>query len=171
MIFELVLILFLLFVFVGFVIMTWKFYDERNKNLYLQNKFNPFKNKERFLTPNEKHVFEKLQELECLKNLYIFSQLHLSTFLGVKEEANDLRGKFDWINKLFVDFVIFDNSFTKPLLVIELNDSTHKWSNRKARDEFIRSALDNNNIKMLTITLNDANTRGILEDLVGKKLF
>jgi hypothetical protein len=135
--------------------MLIRFTDERNKNLYFLGKLNPFENKDRFLTPNEKHTFEKLQELEVFKGLYILPQLHLSTFLKVKDNANDLQGKFDWINRLFVDFVIFDESLSKPLLVIELNDSTHKWNNRKARDEFIRKALESNGIKILSINLND----------------
>jgi hypothetical protein len=130
------------------------FQDERNKLLFLQGKLNPFRRRQRFLTGNELKLFSILRDNSTLNDFYIFPQLHLSTILEVKDDTNDLAGKFDWLNKLFVDFVIFDKEMN-PKLVIELNDSTHTWKSRKARDEFVRKALTENNIPLIEFKTND----------------
>ncbi|MFW7525448.1 DUF2726 domain-containing protein [Vibrio ostreicida] len=40
-----------------------------------------------------------------------------------------------------MDFVITDCQ-TKVMAVIELDDSTHKWSKRKKRDEYVNKVLE-----------------------------
>lgn len=132
-----------------------KFIDERNKNLYLNGQFNPYQAKKYFLTGAERKLFQILQDSELSNSYYIFPQLHLSTLLEVKPEAKDLQGKFDWLNRLFVDFVIMDKETIKPVLVIELNDSTHRWNNRKARDQFVAKALNENKIPLLIVGVSD----------------
>ena len=140
--------------------------DERNKRLFAQGKLNPFQPKKRFLTGNERKLCSLLKDSPELRNFHIFPQLHLSTILEVKDEANDLAGKFDWINKLYVDFVIFDKEMN-PLLVIELNDSTHLWNSRKSRDEFVRKALEENNFQFLELrTIDLTNPNKLREKMV-----
>lgn len=147
-----------------------KFQDERNHNLYLQGKLNPFKRKKYFLTISEKELFQLLQEYIIDKEILIFPQLHLSTLLEVNENNNDLLGKFNWINKLYVDFVLFDKNTIQPLLVIELNDPTHFWNNRKARDEFVMKALNSNNINLLTFTNEDIKNKDVIFAQLDEKL-
>lgn len=95
-----------------------------------------------------------LNSLDVLQNYFIFPQLHLSTLLQVKDDAKDMIGKFEYINKLFVDFVIFDQNLN-PVVVIELNDSTHFWNPRKARDQFVSEALKSIGIPLVILTSRD----------------
>lgn len=129
--------------------------DYRNYNLYLEGKFSPFKRKAYILTRSEQELFSLIRsaiaDLDCL----VFPQQHLSTFLQVKDDADDLTGKFGWLNTLFVDFVIFDKEAVQPILVIELNDKTHFWNSRKGRDQFVAKALKENNIPLLIISTDD----------------
>ena len=167
------IILLVLFAFLSFtsILFYVKFQDERNKNLYLHGELNPYKKKKYFLTLNEKELFLILQDLTANSNYLVFPQLHLSTLLQVKEESNDLTGKFEWLNKLFVDFVIFDKQNLQPLLVIELNDSTHLWNNRKARDQFVKKSLKDNNIPFLAIetqSLINGQAKQIVEEILKK---
>ena len=146
-----------------------RFMDERNKNLVIQGKLEPFKRKGYFLTPHEMELFWILQKSIIGSDYFIFPQLHLSTLLLVKDEMNDLQGKFDWINKLFVDFVIFDRNQIQPIMVIELNDSTHTWTNRKARDQFIKDALEKNDIQLLTVNTESwANEKNFIDSIALK---
>lgn len=151
-----------LFLFVVFLIMfalmflnamIWKvkYQDELDKNLYLSGQLNPYQRKKYFLTSSEKELFKILQSSEIEDAYFIFPQLHLSTLLEVKDDLIDLRGRFDWLNKLYVDFVLFDRRNLEPRLVIELNDSTHKWKSRRTRDEFVKTALQKNNIPLLEL--------------------
>ncbi len=128
-----------------------KFIDERNKNLNLQGKLNPYQKKTHFLTNPELELFKLLTTSINERKFHICPQLHLSTLLKVKDDANDIKGKFEWLNSLYVDFVIFEKENMNPILVIELNDSTHKWGSRHARDQFVAKALMENDIKLVTI--------------------
>lgn len=145
------------------------FQDERNKLMFLQGNLNPFKRKQRFLTGNELKLFSILENNEALKDYYVFPQLHLSTILEVKDDTNDLAGKFDWLNKLFVDFVIFDKDMN-PRLIIELNDSTHSWKSRKARDEFVRKALTENNFNFIELRTTDLANSEKIDELINNNL-
>lgn len=167
-VYSLIILLGILFAFTFLIFI--KFQDERNHNLYLQGELNPFKRKKYFLTILEKKLFILLQEYVVDKEILIFPQLHLSTLLEVKEDNNDLVGKFNWINKLYVDFVLFDKNTIQPLLVIELNDSTHFWNTRKARDEFVKKALNSNNINLLTITNEDTKNKDVIFTQLDEKL-
>ncbi len=135
-----------------------RFIDQQNYNLYLQGQLNPFKRKTHFLTSPEKILFEILRDIAIDKNFYVFPQLQLSKMLYVQDDVNDIREKFDWINKLSIDFVIF-NASLEPLLAIELNDKTHAWINRKARDQFVIKSLEENNIPFLTIATDLLNNK------------
>lgn len=165
MIQESVLIAILLVLFTMTVVTTILWQDAKNKLFYLHGKFNPFEKKKYFLTQNEQRLFLLLKSLSVLQNYYIFPQLHLSTLLQVKNEAKDMMGKFEYINKLFVDFVIFDKNLN-PVVVIELNDLSHNWSSRRSRDQFVTKALEENNIPLLTLTTRDT----YLKDEVEKSL-
>lgn len=103
------------------------------------------------MTGNELKLFSILNQPQSLSDYYIFPQLHLSTLLQVKDGVADMQGKFAWINKLYVDFAIFNKDPLEPKLIIELNDQTHEWNSRKARDEFVRQALAETNIQFLEI--------------------
>jgi hypothetical protein len=150
---NILLVGFLLVFFLGFVGMYMLFQDERTKNLRLQGQFKPFTRKKAFLTGNELKLFSILTQSQLFSDYYIFPQLHLSTLLKVKGDARDMQGKFDWINKLNIDFAVFSKDPLEPALIIELNDQTHDWGSRKARDEFVRKALVETNIEFMEVAV------------------
>jgi hypothetical protein len=143
-------------VFLSFVaIMSYiLFQSERVKNLVLQGQMNPFKRK-RFLSGAEKVLYTILSNDEDLSRYLIIPQLHLCTMLSVKDDTYDLIGKFDWLNRLYTDFFLFDKDKMEPILAIELNDSTHKWNGRKSRDEFVKKALEENGIPLVVIVTDE----------------
>lgn len=167
---TIILIGFLLFFFTAFIVTSIRFQDERNKNFRIQGEFHPYTKRASFLTGGEKKLFSLLQSSALLSNYYIFPQLHLSTLLEVKDDAKDMQGKFEWLNKLYVDFIIFDKEKIEPVLVIGLNDQTHQWGSRKARDEFVRKALDENGIPLITIKTNDIADFAKIEDKIAEVL-
>lgn len=60
-------------------------------------------------------------------------------------------------NELFriVDFAVCDRRTFKPLLVIELNDASHKRAERAMRDEKVRCILERAQLPLVTLTLDD----------------
>ena len=149
------------------VFLYMKVIDNRNYRLFFENKFNPCRSKP-FLTNNEKRLFSVLQKICQDQKLILVPQPHLSTFLQVKDNGKDLLGKFEWLNKYFVDYAIFNYHLDRPLLIIELNDRTHLWNHRRARDEFVSHVLRQNHIPLLTLLNTDILQPKRLEELILK---
>lgn len=146
------------------------YFDEKQKNSVLQGKTNPYELKKYYQTPNEKHFFENLRKLSSLRRLHIFPQVHLSTFMSVKDSMYDMTEKFNYINKLYVDFAIFNDNFDRPLLIIELNDKTHTYKSRMGRDEFVKNALKSVEVPILTVTMREINDAEWLERNISELL-
>lgn len=162
---ALIFFILFLFFFLTTVILKIRVESEQNKNLYIQGQLNPFKRKNYFLTGNEIKLFEILQNIKKLNEFYVFPQLHLATLFEVKEDVSDMAGKFDRINTLYVDFIIFDKEFS-PKLVIELNDTTHKLGSRKARDQFVEKVCTDNKIELYTLSTIDLSKPDMIEQKI-----
>lgn len=65
--------------------------------------------------------------------------------------------------------MIFDKEMN-PKLIIELNDSTHSWKSRKARDEFVRKALTENNFNFIELRTTDLANREKIDELINNNL-
>lgn len=118
-----------------------------SKELDLLNQQRSFNPKKNFITENEKRLFEELNK--ALKDkYYIFPQINLSSLLEVKKDIGDRYDKIHILNQFIVDFVIFSKNPIQPVLVIELDDSTHRMNNRQNRDQFIDKALKEAGIKI-----------------------
>lgn len=107
------------------------------------------------MTQTEYKFFGVLQEI--IKDRYfIMPQVALSRIIEVqggleRYGTNSTYSNFNRINKKTVDFVIFDKVYLSPLLVIELDDYTHNYFNRKLRDDFLDGALRASELNILHI--------------------
>lgn len=85
------------------------------------------------MTRAEFEFFEVL--LSIAKNDYhVFPQVHFDAILNHKVVGQNWFGAFRHINEKSVDFLICDKSNARPLLAIELDDKSHKRSDRHERD-------------------------------------
>ena len=67
-------------------------------------------------------------------------------------------GAFSKINGKSVDFLICSNSM-KPIVAIELDDSTHNSPNRQKRDMFVNSIINNADIALLRFEVGKWNDK------------
>ena len=113
--------------------------DENNKQETKQENLYKAKN---LMTKNELVFYIKLKELEY--EYKIVPQLNLGTVIQKTTKG--------YRNELFknIDFAIFSNDFSKLLLLVELNDSTHKQSKRRKRDKRVKEICSKANIKLIT---------------------
>ncbi len=113
--------------------------DENNKQETKQENLYKAKN---LMTKNELVFYNKLKELEY--EYKIVPQLNLGTVIQKTTKG--------YRNELFknIDFAIFSNDFSKLLLLVELNDSTHKQSKRRKRDKRVKEICSKANIKLIT---------------------
>lgn len=99
----------------------------------------PVLEKKKIMTYYEYRLYKILQNR--LKDKYvIFPQICVRSLF--KGDSFFIPEDIRWC---ICDFVLFDSKGV-PLKVIELNDKTHKDSNRIYRDNLLKSFLDSNNI-------------------------
>jgi len=112
----------------------------------------PYKKKPYFFTISERKFFDILQSV--INNKYIiFSKVRIVDLLDVPKglENPDFYKRFNKIKSKHVDFVICDKEKLAPLLVIELDDSTHSKPNRIKRDEFVDQSFQSAGLPILHV--------------------
>jgi very-short-patch-repair endonuclease len=114
----------------------------------------PYYKRSYFLSKAETSFFRVLQTV--IKDSYhIFPQVSLKSLVGVKGRTGNYYGYWNKINKKVVDFVVFSKQEMMPLLVIELDDSSHQLPERSNRDAFLDKLLYGVGIKILHIKIQE----------------
>ena len=83
--------------------------------------------------------------------IQVFSKVRLADIISVKKGTEKRQSHFNRIQSKHVDFLLCDPDDTRPLLVIELDDASHKRAERKDRDAFVDQALDAAGLPILRI--------------------
>ncbi len=135
------------------------------ENKLTANKTNRKNNyyKKRFMTDNELNFYNKIKTLEN-EDYKIVPQVNLATII-------EKYGK-SFNNELFrnVDFAIFDRDFQNILLLIELNDSSHKKANRIKRDIKVKNICNSADIKLITFYTNYPNNKDFVIKRIKQEL-
>ena len=82
-------------------------------------------------------------------NYYVFPQIHISTLVDWKSWGQNWKGAKGSIDRYSVDYVICDKNYIKPILAIELDDSSHEREDRIIRDEKIEGVLSEVGLPLL----------------------
>ncbi len=69
------------------------------------------------------------------------SKIRVADVLFIPRGTPQYRKHFNKINAKHIDFLLCDPGTLAPRLAIELDDSSHNRADRRARDEFLNSAL------------------------------
>lgn len=107
------------------------------------------------MTPSELSFYKTLHE--AINGCVIIPQAHLSMFLDHEIKGQNWKAAFARINGKSVDFLICTNDM-KPLIAIELDDSTHNQPDRKTRDDFFNSIMTNTNMPLLRFKAGEWNS-------------
>lgn len=153
LIFYILLLWLIIFI---FNYINYKFFKNEKK---AENKYY----KRKYMTECELNFYNKIKELEK-ENYKIIPQINLATII-----EKDKRG---FQAELFrnIDFGIFDKNFEDILLLIELNDSSHKKSKRKKRDIKVRKICKDANIKIITFYTNFSNEKEYVINRIKKEI-
>ena len=124
---------------------TLKYDYNENEKIYFKKSY--------IMTQAEYNFYNKIKVLENKYN--IVPQINLAAVIE-KRVPNKKRVFY---NDLFhnIDFAIFNNNYTKLLLLIELNDQTHNRPDRKKRDENVKNICNEAGIKLITFYTNKPN--------------
>ncbi len=100
-----------------------------------------YKKRTYFFTKNELNFYRDLVKETADLNLVLFSKVRLADLIEPKEKGSTWQSQFNRIRSKHVDFVLCDLPSVKPMLVIELDDSSHDRADRQERDSFVDKAL------------------------------
>ena len=122
----------------------------------------PYK-KTRLFTDTERVFFLVLRG--CVdENLLLFSKVRLADV--IRPDVNEII-YLNHVCQKHVDFVISD-MMGEPLLVIELDDYSHKRPERVKRDEFVDNALDAAGVGVLRVPVSDGYNARALRRLIHR---
>lgn len=157
--------LFLILFCIGLVYMIYKviiIFKKDKTNTEISNKECLYIKKS-FMTENEKSFYSKLKNLEDL-GYKIIPQVNLATVITKQADS-----RFN--TELFrnIDFGVFDNEYNL-LLLIELNDSSHKQAIRYERDLKVKRLCESAKIKLIFFYSSYPNERDYVINRILKEL-
>lgn len=98
----------------------------------------PYRTNTFLLSAAERSLFQVLRHIAG-PNYLLFAQVRLCDVIGVPQSPS-WRTHFNRISTKHLDFLLCDHE-TRPLVAIELDDSSHRRPDRRQRDSFLNAAL------------------------------
>lgn len=107
----------------------------------------PYYLEKSLLTSKEKTFYISLKQIADEKNLIILSKIRLADIFKVPKNTYNSIKWFNYIKAKHADFVLCDINF-KPLMIIEVDDKTHRYESRAERDKFVNEICRQAGIKI-----------------------
>jgi hypothetical protein len=101
----------------------------------------PYILRQYLMSKAERSFLGVLEQVSDSSKYYIFPQLSLAKLVDVEKGAGSYQTYYNKVDRKSVDFVLFDKGALSPVLVVELDDSSHNRENRQERDAFIDRVL------------------------------
>jgi hypothetical protein len=130
----------------------------------------PYRRKDYLLSKAERSFFGVLQQVVADQYL-IFAMVRIADLVYIPRGTEKRQSHFNRIQSKHIDFVLCDKDAVRPLLAIELDDSSHKRKDRQDRDSFVDSALQAAGLPLLRVparkAYNPDNLRQSIRDAIG----
>ena len=110
----------------------------------------PYCRKDYLLSKAERSFFGVLRTAVGDRYL-IFAMVRLADLVYIRRGTRTRQSYFNRIQSKHIDFVLCDPKSVRPLLAIELDDSSHAHKDRKDRDSFVDAALDAAGLPLLRV--------------------
>jgi len=117
----------------------------------------PYMKVDSLFTPAEKRFYQVLKEV-VPPQYVLFAKVRLLDLFDFPKIMNgsDYHHYKNKVQSKHIDFLICDREKVAPLLVLELNDSSHLRPDREKRDQMVSAALNNAKLPLLYITAASA---------------
>lgn len=122
------------------------------------------------MTKNEWSFYKQLKPVADELNLSILCKTRVADLVDIEKGLNksEWQTAFNRINKKHIDFILCKPENLYPILLIELDDSTHDTDKGKKRDEFVEKVLDKAGYKLFR-TRGTANLKEQIEAEIKPK--
>lgn len=111
----------------------------------------PYKKKDYILTKAERSFYEVLKLSSRSLGVELFTKVRLADLFYIPSNTSNRIAYLNKITSKHVDFVLCDTVNLRPLLAIELDDSSHNQQSRVKRDEFVEKVFKNAGLPLLRI--------------------
>lgn len=151
------------------------YYSEKaptSQKNYIPKNLNPENNGKyifkELLTHNEKSFYNEIKEYMYERGLHIITKIRLADLIEPKisqyQNKSEWQKEFNKICSKHIDFAIVNNNM-QILFLIELDDSTHSYNDRKERDNFVNIALVNAGYRLLRVYNNNQGIENVINYL------
>ncbi|MBQ8842450.1 MAG: DUF2726 domain-containing protein [Ruminiclostridium sp.] len=100
------------------------------------------------LSSKEKKFYNSLKPITDKQGYIILCKMRLADIVKVPKDTYESLRWFNYIKAKHIDFTVCDKNF-KIVALIEVDDYTHSFENRKKRDNFVNKIFEQLNIKLL----------------------
>ena len=111
----------------------------------------PYRKKDYLLTVTERSFYEVLRSIAG-DELEVFAKVRLLDLVYLPKGTDTRQSHTNRVMSKHVDFLLCERQNVSPLLVIELDDSSHERDDRAERDAFVDEALGAAGLPILHIT-------------------
>jgi hypothetical protein len=129
----------------------------------------PYRKKDYLFTAAERSFYEVLCGVVD-GQLHVFPKIRLADLVWMPKGTANQQAHRNRIQSKHVDFVLCDREKIAPVLVIELDDSSHEAEERRERDSFVDSALFAAGLPIFHIPARKAYVPADLAALIQQKL-
>lgn len=127
----------------------------------------PYATQARLLTTNEDRFRRVLSEVTG-DRYFLACQVRMADVLDARPYSH---AAFNRISSKHFDFVLCDPATTRPLMVIELDDSTHRRADAQARDAFKDAACRAAGLPILRVPVQPGYDPAYLQKRINETIF
>ena len=129
----------------------------------------PYKKKDYLLTKAELSFYGVLKSV-IDNDLVIFSKVRLIDLLWLPKGTKNRQAYLNRIMSKHVDFVLCKSDTLSPVLVIELDDSSHQEGKRQERDKFVNEVFRQAGLPLLRVKAKRSYSPGELSLAIKEKM-
>lgn len=130
----------------------------------------PYRRVDALLTPAERSFYEVLRPLAEERGLHVFPKVRLPDLLFVPRGVDDWRTYQNRIQQKHLDFVLCESRMIRPVLAVELDDSSHRRSDRAERDNLVDEILEGAGLPILRVAVRHGYRQAELAAQLDEKL-
>lgn len=101
----------------------------------------PYHAKDYLFTQAERRFLDALDEAVG-GNHRVFAKVRLADLVFMPKGTDGRQGHQNKVNMKHIDFVVCERRAMKPVVAVELDDSSHQREDRVRRDDFVNRALE-----------------------------
>ncbi len=139
------------------------------RTLVAQHRGLPYRRRSHLLTAAERSFYGVLRQV-VEGRYHVAWKVRMADVLLIPASTGDRQRHLNRILAKHLDFVLCHPESSAPLLAIELDDSSHRESQRRKRDSFVDAALDAAKLPLLRVLVRRSYSPQELADLIRLQL-